>query len=168
MFVSSDRTHQRCSVCRELKPAAEFAWHRQALGERDTYCRRCRAAYKRAHYVANRQRYIASATRRRDALVAERMAFLLEFFRWHPCVECGESDPIVLEFDHLGNKDFDIAAGIRRRNWRTVLDEIAKCDVVCANCHRRRTALRARSARAVAAEATAAHPLQVGAHNTRG
>ena len=43
-------------------------------------CRPCRAAYKRAHYLANRERYIAAATRRKDALIAERTAFLVEFF----------------------------------------------------------------------------------------
>jgi hypothetical protein len=89
------------------------------------------------------KRYIAAATLRKDVLIIERTAFLVEFFRSHPCADCGETDPIILEFDHLGNKEFAIAAGIRGRSWQAVLDEIAKCDVVCANCHRRRTALRA-------------------------
>jgi hypothetical protein len=156
MFVSNNRASQRCSVCRELKSATEFAWHRRALGTLDTYCRRCRAAYKRAHYLANRERYLAAAARRKNALVAERTAFLFEFFREHPCADCGQTDPIILEFDHLGRKEFTIAAGIRTRNWQAVLDEIAKCDVVCANCHRRRTSRRAGFARVVAAQTTAA------------
>jgi hypothetical protein len=147
MFVSNHRKSQHCSRCGELKQVSDFAWHRRALGQLDTYCRPCRAAYKRAHYVANRQRYIAAATRRKDALIAERTAFLVKFFRTHPCVDCGETDPIVLEFDHIGHKEFAIAAGIRRHSWRAVLDEIAKRDVVCANCHRRRTAVRGGFAR---------------------
>jgi hypothetical protein len=153
MFVSTKRASHRCSVCREMKPASEFAWHRRALGKLDTYCRPCRAAYKRAHYLANRERYVAAATRRRNAVVAERTAFLFEFFRTHPCADCGETDPVILEFDHLGDKEFTIGAGIRMRNWQAVLDEMAKCEVVCANCHRRRTSLRAGFARAVAARA---------------
>ena len=79
------------------------------------------------------------------------MAFLLDFFAENPCLDCGEKDPIVLEFDHLGDKDFNIAKGIRDRNWKTVLAEIAKCDVVCANCHRRRTARRGGFMRSVMA-----------------
>jgi hypothetical protein len=75
--------------------------------------------------------------------MAERTAFLVEFFRTRPCIDCGETDPIVLEFDHVGHKELTIAAGIRRRSWQAILDEIAKCEVLCANCHRRRTALRA-------------------------
>jgi hypothetical protein len=49
-------------------------------------------------------------------------------------------NPVVLEFDHLADKTFTISEGLRDRNWESVLAEIAKCDVVCANCHRRRTA----------------------------
>jgi hypothetical protein len=74
--------------------------------------------------------------------VAERAKFMIELFRTRPCADCGETDPLVLEFDHLGDKKFNVGAGMRERSWQAVRDEIAKCDVVCANCHRRRTAVR--------------------------
>ncbi len=83
-----------------------------------------------------------------------RMTFLLDFFSENPCVDCGETDPVVLEFDHLGEKDFNIAKGIRDRNWESVLAEISKCEVVCANCHRRRTARRGGFMRSVMAAAS--------------
>jgi len=152
MFVSA-HPEKRCSRCRELKPASEFAWHRRGLERRQAYCRSCHAAYRRAHYLANRERHIAAAKRWREALVKERTEFLGAFFRRHPCVDCGQTDPVVLEFDHLGEKAFDISSGIRARNWRAVIAEIGKCEVVCANCHRRRTAVRGGFARAVAAGA---------------
>jgi hypothetical protein len=141
-----------CGRCHDLLPIADFAWRRKAREQRDNYCRACRAAYKREHYAAHRERYIANALLRKQAVVAERAAYLIEFFREHPCVDCGETDPLVLEFDHLSDKRFNIAKGVRDRKWRSVLDEIAKCDVVCANCHPRRTALRAGFARAVVAQ----------------
>jgi hypothetical protein len=59
---------------------------------------------------------------------------------------------MVLEFDHLRDKEFSISKGLVDRNWQSVLDEIAKCDVVCANCHRRRTAKRGGFARAAVAQ----------------
>ena len=90
--------------------------------------------------------------RRKQALAVERAEYLVEFFRQRSCVDCGEGDPLVLEFDHLGNKKFNIARGLSNRSWQAVLDEIAKCDVVCANCHRRRTARRGRWARAAIAQ----------------
>jgi hypothetical protein len=59
----------------------------------------------------------------------------------HPCVDCGEADPVVLEFDHRGNKRAQIVDLMRKHaSWTDVLAEIQKCDVRCANCHRRRTA----------------------------
>ena len=76
----------------------------------------------------------------------------MAYFRDHPCVDCGETDPIVLEFDHLRDKKFGISTGIRNRNWADVLDEIAKCEVVCANCHRRRTVRRGGFIRAAVAQ----------------
>jgi hypothetical protein len=63
-------------------------------------------------------------------------------------------DPVVLEFDHLRDKLFDIGQSLPYRNWQTILDEIAKCDVLCANCHRRRTAKRRGSLRALLTEGT--------------
>lgn len=89
---------------------------------------------------------------RKRMLVAERIDFLVAYLREHPCTDCGEADPIVLEFDHLRDKKFGIAAGLRDREWQSVLDEMAKCEVVCANCHRRRTAKRGGFARAVVAQ----------------
>ena len=141
---------RRCGRCGEVKHVEDFAWRRKSRGQRDNYCRACRAAYKREHYARNRSRYIATAGERKRALVAERATRLVEFLRSHPCVDCGEDDPVVLEFDHLGDKAFNISKGIRDRGWRAVLEEIARCDVVCANCHRRRTARRGGFARALA------------------
>jgi hypothetical protein len=58
-------------------------------------------------------------------------------------MDCGETDPDVLEFDHLRDKRADISTLVQYGvSWKTVQDEIAKCEVRCANCHRRRTATR--------------------------
>ena len=60
------------------------------------------------------------------------------------CADCGENDPVVLEFDHLRDKVDNVAALVTRWSWKRLLTEIEKCDVVCANCHRRRTHKRKR------------------------
>ena len=129
----------RCYRCGQHKPAADFAWRRKAKGQRDTFCRPCRSAYGREHYLANKQRYIDQARVQKQRLVRERMVYLLEYFAAHPCIDCGETDPVVLEFDHLRDKCFDVSKGLSNRKWESVLAEIEKCEVVCANCHRRRT-----------------------------
>jgi hypothetical protein len=132
-----------------MKPIENFAWRRRERGQRDTFCRPCRSAYGKEHYAANRPRYIEQARIQKERLMLERTAYLIEYFQSHPCVECGEADPIVLEFDHLRDKSFAIGPELAKRSWRAILDEIEKCEVVCANCHRRRTAHRRGSVRAV-------------------
>jgi hypothetical protein len=67
--------------------------------------------------------------------------------------DCGEGDPVVLDFDHVrGEKLFSVSKGLTDRSFDTLVAEMAKCEVVCANCHRRRTARRAGFARAAVAQ----------------
>ena len=150
VFVSQPRQElKKCCRCGEFKPLSDYAWRRRKKGQRDTHCRPCRSAYGKEHYEANRARYIAQAAKVKRRMVRERTLFLLRYFKSHPCVDCGETDPVVLEFDHLRDKSFAVSQGLSRASWERVLQEIEKCEVVCANCHRRRTARRRGSLRAV-------------------
>jgi Zn finger protein HypA/HybF involved in hydrogenase expression len=67
----------------------------------------------------------------------------IEYLKQHPCVDCGNSDVRVLDFDHRGDKSFGIGAAISggHLSWAKILIEIAKCEVRCANCHRIRHAV---------------------------
>jgi hypothetical protein len=137
----------KCYRCKRLKAAENFAWRRKAIGQRDSYCRPCRSEYGKEHYRANSQRYIDLAGVKKHALALERTRYLIDYFAKRPCVDCGETDPVVLKFDHLRDKSFDIGPSLSRRNWDSILAEMEKCQVVCANCHRRRTARRRKSLR---------------------
>jgi hypothetical protein len=69
---------------------------------------------------------------------------LWEYLLVHACSDCGEFDPVVLEFDHVDRATKRQSVGFLARSgypWATVLAELAKCEVRCANCHRRRTAV---------------------------
>lgn len=69
-------------------------------------------------------------------------ANLLQYLSTKACVDCGEKDPIVLEFDHRTSKEkFKIIANMLsgHYSWQSVEREINKCDIRCANCHRRKT-----------------------------
>jgi hypothetical protein len=69
---------------------------------------------------------------------------MYEYLLEHPCVDCGESDILVLKFDHLRDKKKDVTRLVHDSvSWATVMKEIDKCEVVCANCHIRRTSARA-------------------------
>ena len=77
----------------------------------------------------------------------KQMIFRLNRFRlWryllaHPCVECGENDPVLLDFDHLDPKTKkQQISRMMFYSWATIEKEIAKCRVLCVKCHRRKTA----------------------------
>lgn len=89
---------------------------------------------------------------------------LLEYARatLGPCVDCGETDPVVLDRDHLdpSTKVDSCANFVRRRDWVGFLREAAKCETVCENCHRIRSAVRGNTFRLFfwQAEITGADP----------
>ncbi len=131
-----------CSRCHAVKPIDEFAIKERTRGTRRSYCRPCARAYGREHYERNRAYYLAKARRSRARFRAASRDLAYDYLKTHPCVDCGESDPVVLEFDHRdpGTKLLSVSELIRHRSAAMVAAEIEKCDVRCVNCHRRRTA----------------------------
>ena len=117
-----------CARCGIRKPLDEFGGGSPANPKTDCYCRPCRAEYGRLHYLANRQRYVEKAKQRTDALRERNYAL-------GPL----SARPPVRRLRRA------------RRPGTAILAGIEKCDVVCANCHRRRTAKRGGFARYVAA-----------------
>jgi hypothetical protein len=91
-----------------------------------------------AYYRRNRQLEIARVRVRQQRTVA-----MLRELRDRPCMDCGgRFAPHQMDFDHRNGttKRFRVTSGgAMLRPTRVLLDEVAKCDVVCANCHRIRT-----------------------------
>ena len=91
------------------------------------------------HYWQNRNYYLDKA-RRRHRNEVERVKKLVRGLKEIPCADCGRQYPYwVMEFDHVtDDKVFSIGARMHG-SLRQLLEEIAKCEVVCSNCHRTRT-----------------------------
>lgn len=85
--------------------------------------------------------YVAKAAGRRKADQDRNYESLIAYLRLHPCIDCGETDVRVLQFDHVDprTKTKDVSLLIRAYSWKRALPEIAKCVVRCANCHRLKT-----------------------------
>ena len=67
--------------------------------------------------------------------------FAYEYLITHPCTVCGETDPAVLGFPHVGEKTWEIGRMIAQGySPESIAAEISRCVVLCANCHRRLTA----------------------------
>lgn len=94
-----------------------------------------RAAIRR-HYYANREYYIEKAQRKRREL----KLWLNVLKQSSACADCNVSYPYyVMDFDHLNEKKWEINKLINTGNAKRLKEEIKKCEIVCANCHRTRT-----------------------------
>lgn len=124
-----------CGGCKEEKALSEFALKR---GKPQWQCRVCQAAYRKSHYQANRQKYIDKASKNKKKYRED----YIEWLRTQSCADCGITDIRVFEFDHLFDKKFNIADKVGYVTLDTLLTELAKGEIVCANCHRIRTSKR--------------------------
>lgn len=101
----------------------------------DKWCKNC-------HVVSARKRRKRSDYKDYyKAWVAKKLKIIAEYLLTHPCVDCGEKDIRVLQFDHVRGEKLRTIASMLRDHYalELILKEIAKCDIRCANCHQRKT-----------------------------
>ena len=104
-------------------------------------CKEKQAAYAKNHYDCNKETY-KSRTRERNARARPILKEIVDVIKSQPCTDCGECyPPYVMDFDHVrGQKAKDVARMVGGNySVKRVLAEIAKCELVCSNCHRERT-----------------------------
>ena len=131
-----------CGRCGEQRDDSEFTVRDKRTGRRHTLCLPCRRYHWRAYHHRDRDRFNQRRKARVAGYRARNRTFLAAYLRSHPCVDCGLFDPIVMEFDHVrGTKTIDVSLLISNcAPIAKILAEIEKCEVRCANCHRRKTA----------------------------
>lgn len=97
---------------------------------------------KLKHYYSNKEQYYA----RNYAAKAKKAEYIRQA-KNRPCADCGGLFPsYVMDFDHLdGTEKYKQVSKLTAHSWQRIKDEIAKCEVVCANCHRIRTYERLKS-----------------------
>lgn len=103
-----------------------------------------RNAYARAWYAKNQETH-AELVRRNRARVKAEVTEYLGKVKSHPCTDCGGTfDAEVMDFDHVsGVKSFNISSAKQvGYSLSRVKKEVAKCELVCSNCHRLRTKAR--------------------------
>jgi hypothetical protein len=132
---------KRCYSCDKEKPLADFPINRKRPDSRGSMCKDCKKIYNADYYTKTKDRHNPTRAERRERVRREARENVFAYLSDHPCVDCGETDIVVLDFDHQGDKSHEINAMIQAgRPWVEILAEIKKCEVVCSNDHRRRTA----------------------------
>jgi hypothetical protein len=139
---------KRCPACRTVKPLTDFNRSTRKRDGRQSWCRECNSQRSKRYHRENREAHQAVINERNRRVREEANRKVWEYLLTHPCVDCGETDPLVLEFDHQRDKLADVSALVAAgHTWEKIYAEIQKCDVRCANCHRRRTHIQRRSCR---------------------
>lgn len=138
---------RKCSVCFQNKSNNNYFYRDKMRGKLHSQCKECYIA-KRQHtwqeyYYKHGSKYRENALKR-NKLVKEKLhSKMLEYLADKKCEKCGNNDMRVLDFDHIipSTKSFNIARAMNDRvSWKNILTEVNKCQILCANCHKIKTA----------------------------
>lgn len=126
-----------CNFCKKNLTEDQFHWKSKAKGIRRTKCKACHKKYCKGHYINNQSMYTTNRISRHKEI----MLVIRQYKESTPCKDCGNTFPhFVTDFDHLHNKKANVSWLVKRgASLITIQNEIKKCDLVCANCHRIRT-----------------------------
>ncbi len=133
-----------CSSCLKAKKLS-FFYFRKSGPRSGTYYEKCKDCMKlrgRTYYHTNKDRQLPLAVKRRSRAYTAKTTYLMRV-KDIPCMDCGVRYPFyVMDFDHRDRhaKILNLSAMVKR-NWslEKIKNEVNKCDIVCANCHRIRT-----------------------------
>lgn len=130
-----------CSLCKEDKSFQDFAFRNKAKGTYQSACRSCVKVRDAEIWGTGNKKQTTEA--RRNEVLERNRAHVWSVLISTGCKDCGNTNPHVLEFDHLRDKEANISAVMRDWSLEKLKQEIVKCEVVCANCHKIRTSSRA-------------------------
>lgn len=126
-----------CTKCHFLKEDGDFNWRFRDKGIRQSACALCQSNATKKHYKNNPAPYKKRAKEYR----AKVQARFIEWLSDKSCIDCEETDLVVLDCDHIADKKFNISEMVKdSKPWEEILQELAKCEIRCSNCHRKKTA----------------------------
>jgi len=106
------------------------------------YCKDCKRQYDRDYWRKNNKKLVRRKGINKSLILDRNFELVANYLKTHPCLDCGETNIVVLEFDHVRGTKIDSVSQIVQNCTATKLlqEEIDKCEVRCANCHRIKTA----------------------------
>ena len=134
-------TTKICTKCKKRRAIDLFA-RRSKMADgarRKSRCQNCVQESASLYYLEHRAEARERSKMAKREMGIRNRELVFNYLLLHPCVVCGETNPVKLDFDHLHNKEFNISQSSRVSTPR-LEKEIAKCQVLCAGCHRVKTA----------------------------
>jgi hypothetical protein len=130
---------RKCIVCGEFKNESEFGWRNTEKKLLQSVCTPCRRAQMKTRYENHPENVKLINMTSRVKARSEAQKFVADYLIAHPCVDCGESDPVVLTFDHNnGNNKMNVADMVSQGySLKAGQEEVNKCVIRCFNCHMR-------------------------------
>ena len=130
---------KKCTVCKNIKDVLCFYKDITAKDGLQSGCKTCRQKSSNKYYLRNKKKVLENSKRYRGVT----RNIIKKIKESNPCMDCKIFYPYyVMDFDHLKNKSFRISWGVMYRSRALVLKEVKKCELVCSNCHRKRTFVR--------------------------
>lgn len=130
---------KKCYRCIKIKQDHEFYSYKT---QTNNICKDCNKEYNSKYRLSNKAKYSKNDKKQRKKRYNRNKQYVVDYLLSHPCVDCGEDNPILLEFDHLRDKQATITdLASNRSSIGRIQEEIDKCEVRCANCHRLKTAI---------------------------
>jgi len=132
---------KKCVICKQLFDFSNFNKKTSAKDGLQPACRECNKKRSRMYYANNTDLHKHQVFENSKKYKLKARKFVYDYLLKHPCVECGESEPCALDFDHMSDKEINISLAVAS-GWSIdrISKEIEKCIVRCANCHRKKTA----------------------------
>lgn len=129
-----------CSTCKEEKELSEFNKNKGKKDGLSTVCRECGKEHCKDYYNKNKEHHLKVIGERNKIARQRNKDFILQYIKGKSCIDCGTKDTRVFEFDHLGDKIKDVSVLVSGGySVKKIKQELEKCEIVCANCHRIRT-----------------------------
>lgn len=125
-----------CSKCGIEKEASEFYSSKRCSDGLQSRCKHCNKSDHAKHYQKDKAKYKNRSSTRRKRITAE----YTEWKSKQVCCRCGETDEACLDAHHIdpSQKEFQLAKlGQEEFGTNRWFNELAKCIIVCANCHRK-------------------------------
>ena len=121
---------------------ATFYRNKRSLDGLAWACKQCSSVAANAWVADNRERKREHHRRAKERNKYRHLGWVLDELRDVPCADCRHRFPVeCMDFDHLGDKNFNLSSWQNNhiRHLAEMMVEVAKCEVVCSNCHRIRS-----------------------------